>query len=47
MKCPNCKSENVRQSKDLLWIICNDCKSTFLLTRIKMEHIPLGDIQNV
>jgi len=40
--CPECKSENIHQCRDKLWLRCPDCGATFLLTKIEMTHIPLA-----
>jgi len=40
--CPECGSEKVYQCRSRLWLRCPDCGATFLLTRIKMRHIPLA-----
>ena len=36
MKCPECKSEKVRQTEDLRWLVCENCGATFMLMKIDM-----------
>jgi len=39
MKCPECKSEKVRQTEDLRWLVCENCGATFMLMKIKMKYV--------
>jgi len=38
VKCPKCKSGKIRQSEDLIWLICENCGATFMLMEIEMKY---------